>query len=109
VPDETTEPDDEVTGGLEGASAPDEDGPQTGPGSVPLDVDGVRTMIVGTLAWAIAAIVLLALRSRLVDEDREWWLWVCVAGFGLGLFGYRYCRRRRDRLRAGSPAPTDRT
>jgi hypothetical protein len=100
VPDDDADAADEVTGGLEGASPPDEDGPRTGPGSVPLDVDGVRTMVVGTAAWAVAALVLLVFRSRLVEQDREWWLWVCLAGFGLGLFGYRYCRRRRDRLRA---------
>jgi hypothetical protein len=61
----------------------------------PLDVDGVRTIEVGTLAWLIGFLALLPFYSRLADAGRTWWLWTCLAGFGLGLFGLEYCRRRR--------------
>lgn len=61
----------------------------------PLDVDGVRTVAVGTVLWAVAFVLLLPFYGRLVDSGRDWWLWTCVAGFGLGLIGVDYCRRRR--------------
>ena len=73
----------------------------------PLDVDGVRTVLVGTIAWLVCFVGLLPFYGRLGDDGRTWWLWTCLAGFGLGLFGVEYCRRRRaTRLaaRSGQPA-----
>lgn len=61
----------------------------------PLDVDGVRTLEVGTALWFVAFVALLPFTKRLADDDRIWWLWTCLAGFGLGLIGLEYCRRRR--------------
>lgn len=78
----------------------------------PLDVDGVRTVLVGTVLWAVAFVVLLVLRDELVDQGREWWLWTALAGAGLGMLGFEYTRRRRDaivrvrRYRSGHPEPT---
>lgn len=67
----------------------------------PLDVDGVRTLTVGCILWALATIALLPFYGRLEEDGNLWWLWTCVAGFGLGLYGLEYCRRRRkSRLRA---------
>ena len=63
----------------------------------PLDVDGVRTLIVGTALWAVAFIGLLPFYGRLDDAGRAWWLWTCMAGFGLGLIGVEVCRRRAQR------------
>ncbi len=63
----------------------------------PLDVDGVRTVAVGTAVWVIAFLALLPFYGTLQDTGRAWWLWTCVAGFGLGLLGLEYCRRRRNR------------
>jgi hypothetical protein len=63
----------------------------------PLDVDGVRTVAVGTALWALAFVLLLPFYGRLEESGRLWWLWTCVAGFGLGLIGLDYCRRRRRR------------
>lgn len=64
----------------------------------PLDVDGVQTVLVGTVMWAIAFLVLLFMRNDLAESGREWWLWTCLAGAGLGLLGYEYARRRRDAI-----------
>ena len=61
----------------------------------PLDLDGVRTVEVGTIAFLIGFVALLPFYGSLADDGRTWWLWTCLAGFGLGLFGIEYCRRRR--------------
>lgn len=65
----------------------------------PLDLDGVRTTTVGTLAWLLGFLGLLPFYGRLSESGNGWVLWTCLAGFGLGLFGLDYCRRRK-RLRA---------
>ncbi|HET8970068.1 MAG TPA: DUF2530 domain-containing protein, partial [Candidatus Nanopelagicales bacterium] len=64
----------------------------------PLDVDGVRTVAVGTLAWAVAAVVALLAREQLVADGRGWWVWVAITGTVLGLLGLPYLLRRRRRL-----------
>ena len=61
----------------------------------PLDVDGVRTVQVGTAVFFVAFLGLLPFYGRLEDNGHTWWLWMCLAGMGLGLFGLEYCRRRR--------------
>jgi Flp pilus assembly protein TadB len=66
----------------------------------PLDVDGVRTVAVGSVAWIVAFVAMLPFIGTLRDHDRLSWLWICIAGFGLGLIGLEYCRRRRNLLTA---------
>ena len=61
----------------------------------PLDVDGVRTLEVGTALWLVAFVGMLPFYGTLVETGRTWWLWTCLAGLGLGLFGVDHCRRRR--------------
>ena len=63
----------------------------------PLDLDGVRTVEVGTALWLVAFLALLPFYGRLAESGRLWWLWACMAGFGLGLFGIEICRKRRRR------------
>lgn len=65
----------------------------------PFDVDGVRTVGVGTALWAVALLGLLPFKGRLDETGRGWWIWTCLAGIGLGLLGLEYCRKRRDGLR----------
>jgi len=64
----------------------------------PLDVDGVRTVAIGSAAWIVAFVAMLPFIGTLRDHDRLSWLWICIAGFGLGLIGVEYCRRRRNLL-----------
>ncbi len=64
----------------------------------PLDVDGVRTMTVGSALWAVAVVAMLPFIGTLRDNGRLTWLWICLAGLGLGLVGVEYCRRRRKAL-----------
>jgi hypothetical protein len=63
----------------------------------PLDVDGVRTVAVGTALWLLAFLLLLPFYGQLHASHRLWWLWTCLAGFGLGIIGWDYCRRRRNK------------
>lgn len=66
---------------------------------LPLDVDGVRTVSVGTLIWALTFLALLPFADDLRRAGAEWWLWVCLTGVGLGLIGLTYCMIRRSGLR----------
>jgi hypothetical protein len=66
----------------------------------PLDLDGIRTMQVGTLLWGLALLLLIPFHGRLQAAGHGWWLWTCLAGFGLGLVGWDHCRRRRNARRA---------
>jgi hypothetical protein len=66
----------------------------------PLDVDGVRTMQVGSALWLLAFLVLLPFTDRLRDAGRGWWLVTALVGLALGLIGWDYCRRRRSALLA---------
>jgi len=61
----------------------------------PLDVDGVRTVQVGTALFLLGFIGLLPFYGRLEDSGRTWLLWMCLTGVGLGLLGMEYCKRRR--------------
>lgn len=72
----------------------------------PMDVDGVRTMTFGTIAWGIVAIALLPFWGNLQDQGRTWWLWTAIAGLGLGLMGIEYCKRRRDALQQETDTTT---
>ena len=68
----------------------------------PPPLEGPDQLIAGgiTAAWAVALIVLLAVRSQLPEQDR-WWIWVAVAGVGEGLFGLWYVPvLKRSRARA---------
>lgn len=68
------------------------------PATKPVDVDGVRTVLIGTMLWSVALAATLAMRDELAESGRGWWVWTCVAGVGLGLLGYAYTRRRRDAI-----------
>jgi hypothetical protein len=60
-----------------------------------LDVDGVRSVVVGSGLWLLGFLGLLPFYGRLDESGHVWWLWTCLAGFGLGLCGLEYCRRRQ--------------
>jgi Protein of unknown function (DUF2530) len=55
-----------------------------------------------TIGWALALVVLLAVRSEL-PADVRWWIWTCATGVAMGLFGLWYVpllKRRRARIAA---------
>jgi hypothetical protein len=57
--------------------------PPTRKAPPPLQVDTLRVVVLGTVAWAVALVVLLVLGDRV---DRMW-TWTCVAGIGLAGIG----------------------
>ncbi len=68
---------------------------------VPPPLEGNDQLITAviTAAWAVALIVLLAVRTQLPAADR-WWIWVAAFGTFLGLFGLAYVpylKRSRER------------
>ncbi len=77
----------------------------------PLDLDGLRTVEVGTALFFLGFLALLPFYGTLKDDGRGWWLWMCLAGVGLGLIGVEYCRRRRrfrvEQRAAGSDTPPE--
>ena len=68
----------------------------------PLQVDTARVVIVGTVLWAIALVVLLFLGDRV---DRLW-TWTCVAAIVLAILGLGVMRLQGQLpRRPESPAP----
>jgi len=66
----------------------------------PVDNDGVIVVAIGTVAWLIALIVLIALHDDLRRDGHLWWIACAATGFGLGVLGVGYCVRRSRRLAA---------
>ena len=70
------------------------------PSPEPLEANDQLVTVVITAGWAIALIVVLAVRTEIPAPDR-WWIWTCVTGVGLGIFGLLYVPRlKRSRARA---------
>lgn len=72
--------------------------PRESPEVRPFDVDGVRSVAIVTVLWAVAFVVLAVRQAALDQAGRGWWMWTCLAGVGLGLLGLEYCRKRRDAI-----------
>ena len=62
-----------------------------------LHVTGVTTVTVGTVVWAIAAVVLFLAKGQLSADSQDW-PWIALAGTILGLMGIRYTKRRAARV-----------
>ena len=69
------------------------------PAPPPLEANDQLVTAVITAAWAVALVVLLALRTELPPGSR-WWIWTCAFGTAVGLFGIWYIPRlQRSRAR----------
>jgi ABC-type nickel/cobalt efflux system permease component RcnA len=69
------------------------------PAPPPLEANDQRVTIVGTVAWAVALVVVLVLRAE-DSTAPQWWVWTCVAGICMGLFALWYVPRlKRARAR----------
>jgi Protein of unknown function (DUF2530) len=71
----------------------------------PMEVDLNRIVLLGTVLYAIVAIVLLPLQSSLNHDGHGRWPWIAVSGVVLGLLGLTYLKRR-DRAIARDSAAT---
>jgi hypothetical protein len=60
----------------------------------PVDVDGLGVVTVGTVLFAVAAVLTGLGHERLAAEGHGDWFAVCVSGAGLGLVGLLYCWNR---------------
>jgi H+/Cl- antiporter ClcA len=68
----------------------------------PLEGNDFVITLTGTIAWAVALIVVIAVRHSL-PPGSHWWIWTCVTGFGLGLFGLVYVPwLKRSRTKAAT-------
>jgi hypothetical protein len=60
--------------------------------------DALVPIILGTVTWMIAAVVLLFFRTSLTEAGTTWWFGACAVGVisGLGGIAYVLYRRRRE-------------
>jgi drug/metabolite transporter (DMT)-like permease len=82
------------------------------PAPPPLEANDQVVATVITAGWAVALVVLLAVREQIPPAER-WWIWTCVAGVVMGLFALWYvpwlkrtrARSAARRARASTPSP----
>lgn len=60
---------------------------------------------IGTLAWTLALVVLIAMGDGIPESER-WWIGVCLTGIALGVFGFLYIPRLL-RKHAGAEGEAD--
>ncbi len=74
------------------------------PDPPPLRTNDRAVVVTGMVIWAVLLVAALALRSRLVEQGRGWWVWTAVAGLALGGYGLWYVHRRDRRAGAAAEA-----
>lgn len=70
----------------------------------PMDFDIAKVVLIGTVLYAIAAVVLLPMHSSLTHDGHGRWPWIAVSGVGLGLLGLYYLRHLKRRAAAREAA-----
>jgi hypothetical protein len=72
------------------------------PAPPPLEANDRFVTVVGTVAWAVALVVLLVLRDQ-IPAGQRWWIWTCATGLAMGLFALWYVPRfKRARARGAA-------
>ena len=64
-----------------------------------MQTNDLPIVVLGTVSWAIAFVVLLVRSDFLADDVLARWTWACVAGLFLGAIGIRHLRRKARTLR----------
>jgi hypothetical protein len=82
--------------------------PSTESRGAPRDANAERPVLVGTLLWALALLILLLIGDRLPVDDAGRWQAVAAAGTALGVVGVAITRRRARRSRASGTQQPDR-
>ncbi|MDI1289950.1 MAG: DUF2530 domain-containing protein [bacterium] len=62
------------------------------------DEDAVLPVSLGTVAWLVVLVVLLARKSELDADGSGWWIAVAAVGLVTGIGGVLFTRRRRSRM-----------
>ena len=65
---------------------------------LPLEVNGITAVTIGTGIWSVATLVMVLLRDQLEASGRGNWIAIGVCGIILGLLGMRYTKRRAARI-----------
>ena len=65
------------------------------PDPAPVQTDERTPILIGSIAWAVALVIVLIAREQLAGAGHTWILWTCVVGLALGLIGLVYAARRR--------------
>lgn len=68
------------------------------PAIEPMETNDVLIVSIGTALFAVAFVILLALRTSLERSGHGRWPWVAFSGMVLGLIGLVYCRRRQQKM-----------
>lgn len=72
----------------------------------PLEGNDRLITLVISAGWAVALIVLLAVRDQMPSAER-WWIWVAATGLGLGIFALFFVPwLKRSREHAGAQHTT---
>ena len=74
------------------------DGQSSGKELMPLEVNGITAVTVGTGIWSVATLVMVLMRDQLEASGRGDWVAIGVCGIILGLLGMRYTKRRVARI-----------
>ncbi|MGQ0631157.1 MAG: DUF2530 domain-containing protein [Sporichthyaceae bacterium] len=87
--------------------------PARRPDPEPLEIDDSLVILVGTILWGIAFVVLVLAYPKLDEHGNEWWPFTALMGLGLGLWGWFLTRKRiaarTAARRAGTKTVTTRT
>lgn len=75
-------------------SVPEEPAEISADDLLPVKIDMLRVLEIGTILWVIALVVTLVIPA-LHGAGRDWWPWTCVAGLVGGALGWVYIRRGR--------------
>jgi hypothetical protein len=61
------------------------------------DADAILPVAIGTVAWAVVLVALLAFRPTLEDHGTTWWIGAAAVGVVSGLGGLVFLRWRKGR------------
>lgn len=71
-----------------------------------MEVDLAKIVLIGTVLFAVAAVILLSLHGSLTADGHGRWPWIAVSGAGLGLLGLYYLKRRDRAIARSAAAPS---
>lgn len=80
-------------------SVPEETAELSADDLLPVKVDMLRVLEIGTACWVVALVLTLVIPT-LHGDGRDWWPWTCVCGIIGGALGWAYIKRGRGNAAA---------